>query len=109
CHSSGTRVVFHTTTLANVPSILRHGVRPEFSTGARRESWLTTAALRGWACAHVKRRHRTPHVVCLRLLVARDALTRRARGIRPTARPVPPSAILSVGIAELVRPEGDAA
>jgi hypothetical protein len=64
---------------------------------------------RRWAVAHVKARHRSPDVLVLRVLVARDTLTRRSRGVWTTASPVASSAIVSVCISELARSDGDAA
>jgi hypothetical protein len=107
-HTSCARIPFHTTPAANLPSILREGVHPRSSRGAREECWLTTAALRPWAADHTRRRHRTSEVVCLRLLVPAGALVRRGRGVYTCPERISPDCIQAVGIAELLHREGAA-
>jgi hypothetical protein len=68
-----------------------------------------TRAKRRWAVAHVRQRYETFDVVCIRLVTARGALTRRSRGVWTTPEPVPPSAILSVNITALLTGADDAA
>ncbi len=95
-------VLYHTTPARRLPSILRFGIRPELSRGARRESWLHTRGRLGWALDHVARRHGTAAVVSLRVLVPRSSLTRRKRGVWTTAAAIAPSAVQAVNVVGLV-------
>jgi hypothetical protein len=74
-------VVYHTTTLARLRSVLAFGNLPELSRGARKESWLHTPGRLGWALAHVAERHGAEQVVSIRLSVPRAWLTRWKRGV----------------------------
>jgi hypothetical protein len=95
-------VLLHVSPAANVPSILSHGVLPSHSQGRRQESWLVSPSRRSWAVRHVRQRHRTGDVVVFKCLVPRKLLTRRSKGTWTCATPIPPAAVLSVGIAEML-------
>lgn len=74
---------YHVTALANKPSIMRDGIDPAYSRGARQECWFVTPALLPWAILHVMRRHglTMQEVVAFEVLVPAKRLTRRRRGI----------------------------
>ena len=95
-------VLYHTTPCHRLASILRNGIRPELARGARRESWLHTRGRLGWALDHVARRHGSAAVVSLRVLVPRDCLTRRRRGVWTTAAAIAPSGVQAVNVVGLV-------
>ena len=51
----------HATPQVNLPSILSHGIDPDFS-GCASGIWFHTKSKTPWAIAHASKRHRTEHV-----------------------------------------------
>lgn len=75
--------VYHVTLLSNKPGIMREGIDPGYSRGARQECWFVTPALLPWAMLHVMNRYRVSlaEIVAFEVLIPARKLTRRRRGI----------------------------
>src|SRR5262245_27423279 len=98
---AGNVVLYHTTPASRLPSILRDGILPACSRGARRESWYHTPGRLGWALEHVRERHGSERVVSLRVLVPRAWLTRRKAGVWTCNRRLTPAHVQAINIVGL--------
>jgi hypothetical protein len=89
---------FHALPQHRLASVFANGLLPACSRGKRPEVWVHTSSKRAWARLHTSKRHEVPvgSVVILRLLVDREHLVRRARGVYSCPVVIPPSAIVSV-------------
>jgi hypothetical protein len=88
--------VWHATPAGRVPSILRTGLLPALSKGAREEVWLVTSSRRHWSLEHTKARHGVERVALVCLVVPRSWLVRRRRGLWTCARLISAACIVSV-------------
>jgi hypothetical protein len=75
--------VYHVTRTALKGKIMREGIDPRYSKGARKECWFVTPGNLSWACLHVMQRHglKLGEVTAFEVLVPGPKLTRRRRGI----------------------------
>ena len=81
----------HTTTRANLASILAEGLDPKRATGKKELVWLHTPARTVWAILHTQKRHGAvlADVVTLEVSIPRSWVVRAWRGLWTCDRHIP--------------------
>lgn len=91
-------ILYHITHRARLRSIMRHGLRCQYSQGRVACVWLAARGQRDWALRHVgiDRGYRLADIVCLRVSVPAASVRRRRPGIYTSRRDVPATAIKGI-------------
>ena len=88
-------ILYHATRKANLDSIKRNGINPDFSQGKHRVCWYHTKAKRHWAILHTSKRHKVSldDIAILTVKIPRERLKRRRRGLWTSRHRIKPLTI----------------
>ena len=94
-------ILYHATPKANLDSIKRHRINPDYSQGKEACIWYHTKSRRHWAILYTSKRHGIPldDIAILTVQVPRAKLKRRRRGLWTTHETINP--IMITDAAEL--------
>lgn len=97
-------IIYHTTLVRNLDSILRWGLLTRYAQQGRRAVWACTKSLQFWSFLHVARRHGSvlEGIVTLKLSVPRSWLRRHTTGVYWCPRDIPAERIVEVISYEMV-------
>ena len=94
-------ILYHATPKANLDSIRKHGINPDYSQGKEKVIWYHTKSRRHWSILHVSKRHRIPldDIAIITVQIPRGRLQRRRFGLWTTTETITP--IMITDAAEL--------
>ena len=88
-------ILYHATLKANLDSIEKHRINPDFSQGKEAVIWYHTQSKRHWAIAHAQKRHNCTldEIVIITVKIPRSKLRRRWRGLWTSPETITPTTI----------------